>query len=53
MLLGRLLYRWEYNIKKYIKEIECGTDWIHVAQDMDQFWYLVHRVTNLLVHKRW
>lgn len=30
---GRSMYRWEYNIKVYLKKIEWGVDWIDVAQD--------------------
>jgi hypothetical protein len=31
-LFGRRRYRWEENIKTYLKEVRCGSvDWIHVA----------------------
>jgi hypothetical protein len=28
-------------------------DWIHLAQDRDQWWALVKTVMNVQVHKRW
>jgi hypothetical protein len=43
-------YRWESNIKMYPKEIVCDhVDWIHVAQDRDQWRGLVNTVMNFRV----
>jgi hypothetical protein len=44
-LLGRLRRRWEYNIKKDIKEV----DWIDLAQDRDRWRALVNAEMNLRV----
>jgi hypothetical protein len=39
-----------YNSKIYLREIEWGgEDWIHMAQDKDQWWVLVNMVLNLWV----
>jgi hypothetical protein len=39
--LGRTRYRWEDTIKMDLKEIRCNDlDWIHLAQDTDQWWAL-------------
>jgi hypothetical protein len=36
---------WEDNIKMYLKETVCeGVDWIHMAQDREQWWDLVNIV---------
>jgi hypothetical protein len=36
--MGRNKRRWDDNIKMYLKEIGwCGMDWIHLAQDRDQW----------------
>jgi hypothetical protein len=36
--LGRRRCRWDYNIRMYIWEIGWeGVDWIHLAQDRDQW----------------
>jgi hypothetical protein len=33
-----------------LQEVGCeGVDWIHLAQDRDQWWALVDLVMNLLV----
>jgi hypothetical protein len=41
-------HRWENNIKIVLKEIGYeGVDWIHVAQNRDQWWDLVNTVMNL------
>jgi hypothetical protein len=38
----RLRFRWKDNIKMDLKEIRFGgVDWIHLAQDRDQWWALV------------
>jgi DNA-binding PadR family transcriptional regulator len=47
--LGRHRRRWE-DIKMDLREIEWGgMDWIHLAQDRDQWRALVNTVTNLRV----
>jgi hypothetical protein len=48
--LGRPRHRWEYNIKMDLKEIGWSVmDWIHLAQDRDQWRALVNMVMNLQV----
>jgi hypothetical protein len=46
-------YKWhkrEDNIKIDFKEIGYeGVDWIHLAQDRDQWWSLVNMVMNLWI----
>jgi hypothetical protein len=43
-------HRWEDNIRLYLREIGCkGVDWMHVAQDMDQWQVLVNTGMNLWV----
>jgi hypothetical protein len=45
--LGRPRRRWEDNIKIGISEIELGgTDWIHLAQDRDQWRARANTVMN-------
>jgi hypothetical protein len=47
---GRPRRRWEDNIKIYPREIGFGgVDWIHVAQDRDQWRAVVNTVMNLRV----
>jgi hypothetical protein len=47
---GRLRHRWEGNIKIDLGEIGWGSrDWIHMAQDRDQWRALVNTVMNLRV----
>jgi hypothetical protein len=42
--------RWHDNIRMDLKEIGLqGVDWIHLAQDRDQWWSLVNTVMNLQV----
>jgi hypothetical protein len=46
--LGRSKHRWEDNIR--IALMERGwekVDWLHLAEDMDQWWALVNTVMNL------
>jgi hypothetical protein len=44
-LLRRLRRRWEGTIRIYLREIGWEVvDWIHVAQDKDQWWILVNTV---------
>jgi hypothetical protein len=46
--LGRRRYRWEDNIKMYIREIECGgVEWIDLARNRDHWRALVNTVVNL------
>jgi hypothetical protein len=48
--LGRPVRRWEDNIKINLREIGWGgVDWIHLAQDRDQWRVLVNTVMNLRV----
>jgi hypothetical protein len=45
--LGRPICRWENNIKRDRREVGCGgIDWIHLAQDMDQWCALMDMVTK-------
>jgi ribosome biogenesis protein Nip4 len=45
--LRRPRRRWEDNIRMYLREIGCEVvDWIHLAQDTDQWWALVNTVMN-------
>jgi len=46
--LGRPRSRWEDNIKMDLEEVGWeGVDWIHLAQDRDQWRDLVNTVMNL------
>jgi hypothetical protein len=48
--LGRLWRRWEENIEMDLREIGWeGVDWIHLAQDRDQWRAVVNTVMNLRV----
>jgi hypothetical protein len=48
--LGRPSSRWVDNIKMDLREIGLdGMDWIHLAQDRDQWRALVNTVMNLWV----
>jgi hypothetical protein len=47
---GRSRLRWKDNIKMDLREIGLGgMDWIHVAQDRDQWRVLVNMVVNIWV----
>jgi hypothetical protein len=47
--LGRPRHRWEDNIRMYRRKIGWeGMDWIHLAQDRDQW----HALVNIMFHKR-
>jgi hypothetical protein len=48
--LERTRRRWDENIKMDRREIGWGgMDWIHLAQDNEQWWALVNTVMNLRV----
>jgi hypothetical protein len=43
--LGRCRHRWKDNFKMHLREIGLeGVDWIHVTQDMDQWWVVANIV---------
>jgi hypothetical protein len=45
--LGKLIRRWENNSRMYLREVGWeGVDWIHLAQDRDQWWVLTTTVMN-------
>jgi hypothetical protein len=47
---GRPRRRWEDNIGMDLWEIGWeGVDWIHLAQDRDQWWAIVSTVMNLRI----
>jgi hypothetical protein len=47
--LGRPRRRWK-DVKLDIREIGCeGVDWIHLAQDRNQWWAVVNTVMNIWV----
>jgi hypothetical protein len=49
--LGRPRCRWKDNIRMDLREIEWeDVDWMHVAQDRDQWRALVNAVMNLRFH---
>jgi hypothetical protein len=48
--LGRPKCIWLENIKLYLREIEWdGMEWLHLAQDRDQWRALVNTIMNLWV----
>jgi hypothetical protein len=47
--LGRPRRRWEDNIKKGLREVRWGSDWICLARDRDRWRALVNAVMNLRV----
>jgi hypothetical protein len=48
--LGRPMCRWEDNMRIDLREIGWeGVDWVHLAQDRDQWWAVVYTVMNLRV----
>jgi hypothetical protein len=49
-LLGRTGRRWEDNIRMYFREVGWdGMDWIHLAQDRDQWRALANTAMNLCI----
>jgi hypothetical protein len=52
--LGRPRRRWEDWMRMDLGEIEWGcVEWIHLAQDRDQWWAVVNTVMNLQVLAPW
>ena len=49
--LRRMRCRWEENKKMYLQEVGWGMDWIHLAQDRDEWQALVKAVKNLQAPK--
>jgi hypothetical protein len=50
---GRPRHRSEDNIRMDLREIGSeGVDWMHLAQDRDQWWALVNMVMNLWVPQK-
>jgi hypothetical protein len=48
--LGRPRFRWENNIRMDLRKIGCeGVEWMHLAQDRDQWQALVNMLMNLWV----
>jgi hypothetical protein len=48
--LGRPSNRWEDSIRMDLREVGWeGVDWMHLAQDRDQWQTLVYMIMNLLV----
>jgi hypothetical protein len=46
--LGRADHRWDGNIRTGIRELGfVGVDWMHVAQERDQWRALVNAVMNI------
>jgi hypothetical protein len=48
-LIGRPRRRWEDGIKMDLREIDGGTEWIHLAQGRDRWRAVVNAVMNLRV----
>jgi hypothetical protein len=44
------MHRWEFNIRMDRREIGCeDVDWMHLAQDRDQWQALLNTVMNLRI----
>jgi hypothetical protein len=43
------MHEWECNIKKDLREVKWGIDWIDLAQDKDKCWAFVYTVMTLRV----
>jgi hypothetical protein len=51
--LGRPMRSWEDNIRMYLRELGWEVvDWMHLAQDRDQWWAVVNTVMSLWVSYR-
>jgi hypothetical protein len=48
--LVKPMHRWEGNVKWNLKKY--GVDWIHMAQDRDQWWTFVDMGMNLRVPQK-
>jgi hypothetical protein len=49
-LLGRRKHRWEVNIRMVLTEMGMdGVDWLHLAQDRNQWRAVVNMVMNLRI----
>jgi len=49
-LLSIPRYKWEDNIRLDLREKRWeGADWMHLAQDRNQWWVLVNAVKNIWV----
>jgi hypothetical protein len=47
---GRPRRRWEDNVRMNLKEIRWkDVDWMHLAQNRDQWWTLVYTVMKLRI----
>jgi hypothetical protein len=52
--LERLRHRWEDGIRMDLREIGWGVvEWIHLAQDRDQWWAVMSAVMKLWVLVSW
>jgi hypothetical protein len=47
--VGRSMHRWEYNIKKDLRKVGWGMDWIDLAKEKDKCWAFVDAVMTLRV----
>jgi hypothetical protein len=48
--LGSPMDKWEDNIRMDLREIGWeGVDWMHLAEDKDQWWALVNMILSLWV----
>jgi hypothetical protein len=48
--LGGLRYKWEDGIKMNLRETGWeGVEWIHLAEDRNQWWAVVNTVMNLWI----
>jgi len=45
-----IMFIWEDNVRAVIREVWWeGVDWMHLAQDRDQWWDLVNMVMTLQI----
>jgi hypothetical protein len=47
--VGRPRDKWEDNIKMELQKVECGMDWIDLAQGRERWRTLVNAIMNLRV----